>query len=61
MDFEKNVGLGNEEEVSVRSVMTLYEREKIRVRVDSKLLWNLRLKRECTKDLCCHHLFLQLW
>ena len=46
-------------EVLVRSVMSLYEGAKIRVRVDYELSEELELG--CTKDLCCHLFFLQLW
>ena len=37
-------------EVLVRSVMSLYEGAKRRVRLDSELLEELRLKWSCTKD-----------
>ena len=45
----------------VRSVMSLYEEEKTRVRVDSELSEELELRWGCTNDLCCHLLFLQFW
>ena len=48
-------------EVLVRSVMSLYDGTKTRVRVDSELSEAFRLKWGCTKDLCCHLLFLQWW
>ena len=48
--------------VLVRSVISLYEGAKTRVRVDFEFseeieafLWR------CTKDLCCHLFFLHLW
>ena len=41
-------------EVLDRSVMNLYEGAKTRVRVDSELSEELRLKWGCTKDLCCN-------
>ena len=44
--------------VLVRSVMRLYDGAKTRVGVDCKR--SLGLKWGCTKDLCCHLLFLQL-
>ena len=36
----------------MRSVMSLHEGAKTRVRVDSVLSEELRLKLGCTKDLC---------
>ena len=46
-------------EVMVKSVMSLYEEAKTRVRVDTELSecilsCELEAKVECTKDLCCH-------
>ena len=46
-------------EVFVRSVMSLYEGAKTRVRVDSELSEEFEVKERCTKDLCCHLFFLQ--
>ena len=48
-------------EVLVRSVMSLYEGAKTRVRVDSELSEKFRLKWRCTNDLCCHLFFLHWW
>ena len=45
-------------EVLVRSVMSLFEGAETRVRVDSELSDEFELKWGCTKDLCCHLLFL---
>ena len=45
-------------DVLVRSVMSLYEGAKTRVRVDCELS---EVKWECTKDLCCHLFFMQWW
>ena len=42
----------------VRSVMSLYEGVKTRVRVDYELSEELKVKVGCTKDLCCHLFFL---
>ena len=41
-------------EVLARSVISLYEGAKARVRVDWSYQRNLRLKLECNKNLCCH-------
>ena len=47
--------------VLIKSVMSLYEGAKTKVRVDLKLSERFVVKVGCTKDLCCHHFFLQLW
>ena len=41
-------------EVLVRSVMSLCEGAKTRVREDSELSEELEVQWGCTKDLCCH-------
>ena len=48
-------------EVMVRSVMSLYEGANTRVRADSELYEDLRLKCGCTKDLCYHLISLKWW
>ena len=48
-------------EVFVRSVMSLYEGAKTRVRVDSALSEEFEVKVGCTYDLCCHLSFLLWW
>ena len=49
-------------EVLVRSLMSLYEGAKTRVKVDSELSEEFfRLLWRCTKDLCCHFFFLLWW
>ena len=48
-------------EVLVRSVMSLFEGAKIRVRVDSELSVEFELKVGCPKDLCCHNFLMQWW
>ena len=45
-------------DVLVRSVMSLYEGAKTRVRVDSELSEEFEVIVGCTKDLCCHLFFL---
>ena len=44
-----------------RSVLSLYEGAKTRVRVDCDLSKELMLKCGCTKDQCCHHFFMHWW
>ena len=48
-------------EVLVRSVMSLYEGTKMRVRVDYELSVEFEVKVGMPKDLCCHIFFLQWW
>ena len=48
-------------EVLVRSVMSRYQGEKARVRVDFELSEEFEVNVGCTKDLCCHLFFLQWW
>ena len=48
-------------EVLDRSVMSLYEGAKTRVRVGSELSEEFEVKVGCTKDLCCHLFFLHWW
>ena len=48
-------------EVLVRSVMSLYDGVNTRVRVDSELPEKIEAKEGCTKNLCCHVLFLIWW
>ena len=49
-------------EVLVRSVMSLYEGAKTRVRVDSEMSEEFQVKvGGFTKDLCCHLFFLPSW
>ena len=43
--------------VLVRSVMSLCEEAKTKIRVDFSFQKGLRLKWGCTKYLCCHLLF----
>ena len=47
--------------VLVRSVMSLHEGAKTRVRVDSELSEEVEAKVGCTKDLCCHLFNLHWW
>ena len=46
-------------EVLVRSVMSLYEGARTRVRVDSELSQEIEAKVEMHHDLCCHIFVLQ--
>ena len=46
-------------QVLVRSVMSLYEGAKTRVRVDFEMSEEFEVKVGCTKGLCCHLFFFQ--
>ena len=43
------------------SVMSQHCGAKAKARVDSELPEEIEAKEGCTKDLCCHIFFFQLW
>ena len=61
VDMEWAMGKNGIPEILVRSVMSLYEGAKTRVRVDSELSQVFWLKWRFTTDLCYYLYLLQWW